>query len=639
MSKPAIVIIAYNRDQSLKRLLKSLALGIYPSEKVTLHISIDASDNPKVKELADGFEWKFGEKIIDLKSENLGLLKHVLSCGQLTEKYESVIVLEDDLVVAPGFYQYAQKANEFYAVDDKIAGISLFTYPVEENNFYPFQPIRDESDVHFIQVASSWGQSWSRDQWSKFTTWLEENENQKESLLPDYILNWGSNSWKKLFINYLIDSDRYFVFPTTSYSNNFEDEGTHATRTSLFQVPMSLGVSSPRFKYWKDSNAIYDVYFELIPAALKRIAPQFSGFDLEVDLYGKKPTQLVKSEYLLTIRRGENPVLSYGTVMEPLVQNVVFEIEGEEISLINKLAIYEHRKPERFVNVSESLIDLKRNSDVFVANNEHVTIVIPADDPSQLQITLEGLSNDRFYNVTLLVSCQRGREEEFAPMLESLCCSSKLIPSHGSNLNQLLRSGFNQCESDYVSWAQAGMEIHLEKFERVSSVLSGMKQVSFLRGIDEEIREENYLKQNSAPYRWTAQLANKYAKESCKISTELMVWRRSIMDEIATELEENYSDLFITSLKVTPLYVFMEKLGDRKRMRAIHPLTKESVRDLLSDEKFHPKKGLYRIARPFFRFWFHENFQISRLFFKEIEKLPMVIRYDFKNDSYFLDNY
>ena len=70
-------------------------------------------------------------------------------------------MLEDDLIVAPGFYHYAQRANEFYTDDDKVAGVSLFTYPVEEIKFYPFQPIQDDSDVHVIQVASSWGKSWT----------------------------------------------------------------------------------------------------------------------------------------------------------------------------------------------------------------------------------------------------------------------------------------------------------------------------------------------------------------------------------------------------------------------------------------------------------------------------------------------
>ena len=43
MIKPAIIVIAYNREESLKRLLTSLNNAIYESDDITLIISIDKS--------------------------------------------------------------------------------------------------------------------------------------------------------------------------------------------------------------------------------------------------------------------------------------------------------------------------------------------------------------------------------------------------------------------------------------------------------------------------------------------------------------------------------------------------------------------------------------------------------------------
>ena len=194
MTEPAIVVIAYNRVVPLKRLLNSLSKAVYPSANITLHISIDASNIPAVAAVAENFEWKHGQKIVEVKKERRGLLRHVLECGDLTAEYDAIVVLEDDLIVSPGFYCFGQEANSFYHQDEQIAGVSLFTYPVEENNFYPFDPIQDDSDVHFIQVASSWGQSWNKEQWSKFKNWLAENPTGKPELLPNYIQQWGSNS-------------------------------------------------------------------------------------------------------------------------------------------------------------------------------------------------------------------------------------------------------------------------------------------------------------------------------------------------------------------------------------------------------------------------------------------------------------
>jgi hypothetical protein len=310
MINPAIVVIAFNREKSLKRLLDSIANANYSSDQIPLHISIDASENLKVKKVADEFNWTHGEKVVDVKTENYGLLKHLLSCGALTDKYGAIIVLEDDLVVAPNYYSYAIKANDFYCNDNKIAGVSLFTYSSEEVDFYPFEPINDGFDVHFIQVASSWGQLWNNNQWNQFNQWLNDNPQGDESLLPDYIKKWDLSSWKKLFVSYMISTDRYFVFPNTSFSTNFEDEGTNASKTGLFQVQLSASDRDLNLCTLSDSNSVYDVYFEPKSDCIKKINNSLADFDFEVDLYGRKPLDC-SSELVLATRRGINPVVYF----------------------------------------------------------------------------------------------------------------------------------------------------------------------------------------------------------------------------------------------------------------------------------------------------------------------------------------
>ena len=48
MIRPAIVIIAYNREQALKRLLHSVKEADYPDGDVTLIISVDRSSAVKL---------------------------------------------------------------------------------------------------------------------------------------------------------------------------------------------------------------------------------------------------------------------------------------------------------------------------------------------------------------------------------------------------------------------------------------------------------------------------------------------------------------------------------------------------------------------------------------------------------------
>lgn len=639
MIEPAIVVIAYNRKKPLRRLLKSIAEAHYPSKNITLHISIDASDQLKVKELAENFEWKFGDKVIDLKTENLGLLKHILECGELTNIYESIIVLEDDLVVAPNFYNYSIQANNFYSDDEKIAGVSLFTYSSEENNFYPFQPIQDKGNVHFIQVASSWGQSWTNAQWSKFKSWLIENPNGKEAILPEYILKWGSNSWKKHFINYLIDSDRYFVFPNISYSTNFEDDGTHASNTGLFQVQLNYNDSIPQFCTISESNSVYDVYFELTSFCIKKWCPSLQDFELEVDLYGAKPVQNIAKEYILTSRRGLNEVKSFGTKMKPLIQNVIAEIEGDQIKLYRK----EDALPSgenRFLTLYSAQVRLDQYSKVRRQTAERVTVVVPVldDQLEDLEVTLKAMNSDRFYNVTLIVVCSLASEDLVGNLVGCAPVEIEIFTLSSDKVDDLLSAGIAHCSTDYCSWIQPGMTIDLDKLEDVARIFQGMSQVQILHGLQEDVNENNYLKLNTANGRWTPQRANSNKSKAGKVRTELVFWRRSLIsnDDIS---KLTSSKLFLELLKLNPIYLVALKLGDINSKNALAFLSSDDVEKSLKASEFQPKSGFRSVTRSVFHYWFRRNVPFFRLFYKETEQLPLVIRYDFKNNSFYLDNY
>jgi len=638
MSEPAIVVIAYNRVKPLQRLLKSLARAKYPSNAVTLHISIDASTNADVKKVADDFNWNHGEKIVELKDENRGLLKHVLECGQLTEKYGSVIVLEDDLIVAPGFYNYAVKANDFYSKEEEIAGVSLFRYPVEENNFYAFEPIQDGSDVHFIQVASSWGQSWNNDQWSKFESWLIENPKGKVQLLPKYVQEWGGASWKRLFISYMIDTDRFFVFPNTSYSSNFEELGTHATDTGLFQVKLHLGDVTPRFQSFQVSNAIYDAYFELLPKCVKQLCPSLNDFDFEVDLYGEKPTNF-NAEFVLTTRRFVKAEKSFGSQMKPLILNVINEIEGEDLVLCRKdeLALTENG---RFQLLNASSVRLDQFSQSRRQKHEQVSLVIPVlnDQVDALAKTISSLLTDRFYNLTLVIVGSDQVKKNTEDLLKKVSVRIEFISSSIQNIDDLLRVGVHNCQTDYCGWIQPGMLIDGKKMEEVARIFQDMAQVQVLHGMQDEIDEQSYPQLNTSNGRWTPQRAISNPTEVVKVRSECVFWRRSLLSENAVSNIQSGS-LFLELMKLNPIYLVALKLGDFADVRGKSSVPSSDVYTMYNKPEFQPKKGLRAIVRPIFYFWFRRNVPFFRLFYNEMELMPLVIRYDFENDTFYLSTF
>lgn len=331
---PAIVVIAYNREKSLNRLLNSINAASFSglAGSVPLIISIDKSDNSEVAKVAEGFKWQYGEKRVVTHDENLGLKKHVLSCGEYTNEYEGIIVLEDDLYVAKDFYSYAQEALSFSESDDRIAGVSLYNHMLNVHVREPFEAIDDGYDNYYMQFAQSWGQAYTKKQWSAFSEWMRENDNVdiSDPDIPENVSSWSDKSWLKYFIKYVIENDKYFIYPRLSRTTNFGDEGTHAqSADNDLQVPLACTeMRNYRFSTLSESHSVYDAFFE--NKELEKIA----GIDgrITVDLYGYRSE--FKSQYLLSSRSLPYSIVkSFGRNLRPIDANVLNETEGNDLFL------------------------------------------------------------------------------------------------------------------------------------------------------------------------------------------------------------------------------------------------------------------------------------------------------------------
>ncbi len=353
MNTVAIVIIAYNRPDSLKRLLASLAGANYPEKKsIPLIISIDQGDNAKVIEAADSFIWEHGEKSVICRKVNLGLKQHVLLCGDYAQTYEGVIMLEDDLYVSPSFYTYAFAALEFAEGQDDIGGISLYNHLLNVHVREPFEAVREDYDNWYFQFASSWGQAFGRVQWSRFREWLKNHDGKPLASydMPENVSSWSDKSWLKYYIKYLIETNKYFMYPYISLTTNFSEEGAHAREAVTdLQVPLAGKTDSSReyhFCKLHETSAVYDAFFENV-CLKKHVAEQLAGIIknagneygkektdfVEVDLYGYRP-KMPGMRYFLTSRSLPYKLLkSYGRSLRPMDANIFEEMSGNDFYL------------------------------------------------------------------------------------------------------------------------------------------------------------------------------------------------------------------------------------------------------------------------------------------------------------------
>ena len=351
---PAIVIPVYNRPHTLTRLLDSLAAADYPSDfKVPLVISVDqenGASNQSVRTVAESFHWTYGPKEIILHKEHLGLLQNFYYCGGLTDYYGSVIFLEDDSLVSPMFYHFARESLNYFGEDQCVAGISLYRYAFNGFTHQPFEPLADGSDVFFMQVSSIMGQAWSNTQWRGLEKWRIANtvdEAKPNKSLHDLWSKFPADDHFPILTNYLVSTNRYYVFPRVSLTTGFGDAGTHfANRTSYFQVPLQHSQTSFRFQKMEISNSVYDSFMEILPICIKRLAPTFKDIDFDVDLNATKDQHHLMAEYVLTARACSNPLQSFALAMKPPEANLIFNAAGEGINLCRTSDIHWDRQSE-----------------------------------------------------------------------------------------------------------------------------------------------------------------------------------------------------------------------------------------------------------------------------------------------------
>jgi hypothetical protein len=287
-----------------------------------------------VLRLAQEFQWPYGAKRVVVADTHLGLVGHFHRACALAGEYGSIVLLEDDLVVAAPYYTYASGALHAYAHDDRIAGVSLYALWFNGYNHLPFVPLADAGDVFFLQIPYYVGQAFTDAQWTRYTTWRAAGDpapSPRDPLHP-MLLKFGPEEWFPERIKFLAATDRLFVFPRESLCTGFGDAGTHFVRPSRWlQTPLQQRKMQHRFTPLADSDAVYDSFFEIFPDRLRRLTPGLPPAAFDVDLYGTKPARALRSDLVVTARRSRAPLASWGRVMWPAEANIVQGVAGDEI--------------------------------------------------------------------------------------------------------------------------------------------------------------------------------------------------------------------------------------------------------------------------------------------------------------------
>ena len=259
-----ILLFVYNRPEHLKQLIASLQANAEAAQSM-LFIYTDAARNKadeeqvnKVREVIRHIDGFTSIEVIE-RATNWGLARNMI--GGVTEqirRYGRVIVLEDDLVVAPYFLRFMNDALEAYKDEPQVGHIQACDFTQDASL----------PDTFLIKFTGSWGwATWER-AWQHFNpdgqALLNELENRRLTRRFDFNGNYRftrmlrrqvqgkNNSWAirwnaSLFLKDILSLN---VGRSLVQNNGFDGSGTHCGggnlyRSQLWMQPLPVEKITP----------------------------------------------------------------------------------------------------------------------------------------------------------------------------------------------------------------------------------------------------------------------------------------------------------------------------------------------------------------------------------------------------------
>jgi hypothetical protein len=259
-----ILLFVYNRPEHLKQLIASLQANAEAPQSM-LFIYTDAARNKadeeqvnKVREVIRHIDGFASIEVIE-RATNWGLARNII--GGVTEqirRYGRVIVLEDDLVVAPYFLRFMNDALEAYKDEPQVGHIQACDFTQDASL----------PDTFLIKFTGSWGwATWER-AWQHFNpdgqALLNELESRRLTRRFDFNGNYRftrmlrrqvqgkNNSWAirwnaSLFLKDILSLN---VGRSLVQNNGFDGSGTHCGggnlyRSQLWMQPLPVEKITP----------------------------------------------------------------------------------------------------------------------------------------------------------------------------------------------------------------------------------------------------------------------------------------------------------------------------------------------------------------------------------------------------------
>ncbi|KND60416.1 sugar transferase [Candidatus Burkholderia verschuerenii] len=247
-----VIVFAYKRPDHLRKTLAALAAS-KGAKDTDVFIFCDGPRKPadadavartrKVAQNANGFRSVF----VCAAEANQGLGPSVIAgVSRVLAEHDAVIVVEDDVEVAPGFLTFMRESLTRYHHDRRVFSVAGYALPVEGREAF--------GDVFFVPRICSWGWATWRDRWrsvdwdaSSYQSFINDRRARAEFSragrdMLDMLVNQiegEAESWAIRFdFGRFVNGDALTLYPVQSLAQNIgaDGSGQHQGSTTHYET-------------------------------------------------------------------------------------------------------------------------------------------------------------------------------------------------------------------------------------------------------------------------------------------------------------------------------------------------------------------------------------------------------------------
>lgn len=247
-----ILVFAWKRRASLKRLLDSLMTADYFGFTVHLEFHMDGGSHPLVVDFIEQFQWSHGRKQINRHGDRVGLERTIMSSWTANNDKEFAFFFEDDIEMSSRYFEYCLLALHKYIIPygrkpefsspwvDRMVGFSLNTPRYNEiimppQDWTPIETIGKEDSQFLFQLPCSWGALYFPWKWRQFLQYYHwraiQTSEEFNEVIPDSATKYWRRSWKKFLIELMYMRGEFMLYASlenqVSFSTHHREPGEH----------------------------------------------------------------------------------------------------------------------------------------------------------------------------------------------------------------------------------------------------------------------------------------------------------------------------------------------------------------------------------------------------------------------------